>query len=425
MSGASQVQPRTTRSTLPERVAATNLADRPVGSIDLQRLFAFIFIAYAIVLSPLVDAGLRNYLVIFAAAVGAFCLASLELPIRREVAWVSALLFYMLVSVLLDGHMQDLWSVALTFLYIVGYLAAGGLFANLPERDALAGKVLKMIIYAFAAVSILQMIASLAGLPVPNLLGSKGLWSYNSLSMEPSQVGRIVGISFLAFLTIARKGSNQVRLSELFTKHRNIFLAFVTAMLLSGSALAFAALIVVLVISRGAWLALVLAVGLVAALPVLLSIDFAPLQRSVLLLTSLSVTDPYVMMKAEGSGASRLLPGLIYLRDASVDELGFWLGYGSDGLTRFFLGRIPGFGDVVPAGFYPGYLVFYGLIGFLLFLWVFLFRLMNMKTLPVISFWIIFFSTSAVNTQVVWYGLLVIWICYLSKSYVSEKRATT
>ena len=408
-------------NSLPGRQPAVALKRAP-NLRSLRYLFPFVVLAYAIVLAPLIDAGLRNYLVLFAAALGGLCIIIYELPLQRQVWWVTGLALYMVASVSLAGNLGDLWSVGLTLLYITGYLAAGGLLSIARDKRQVVERVLRWVIYAFAAISVLQMLTSLVGLPVPNLIQSKGLWSYNSLAMEPSQVGRVVGITFLAFLIVRARPDEPEPVKSLLTTNRWPWCAFLATMLLSGSALAFAAIIAALVLSRSFGVAVVWSLSALALVPIMIAVDFAPLQRSLLLLTNFSFANPYAMMEVEGSGASRILPALIYLGEASVGDVGFWLGYGSEGISRFFLARIPGFGDIVAAGFLPGFAVIYGVVGFSLFMWTFLFRFIGRETLPIIIFWLVFFSTSAVNTQVIWYGLILIWAVHLVRAGADDAR---
>jgi hypothetical protein len=60
----------------------------------------------------------------------------------------------------------------------------------------------------------------------------------------------------------------------------------------------------------------------------------------------------------------------------------------------------------------PGFGVVYGMIGLGLFLWTFALRFMNRITAPVAAFWLVFFFSSAWNTQVFWYGIILIYLAW-------------
>src|SRR5690606_29510178 len=127
----------------------------------------------------------------------------------------------------------------------------------------------------------------------------------------PSQLGRTVGMTMLAYLIVVRPAGHPESVRSLFLKHRNVVVAFLVTMLLSGSALSALAIIVVFVMSRSFRLATLTFVLIFFVWPIVLTIDYEPLQRSVLLLSSLPTLDTGKIFEADGSGASRLIPTLI------------------------------------------------------------------------------------------------------------------
>jgi len=370
-----------------------------------RHLVVFITVSYAVVVSLFVDAGLRNYLVLLAAMVGAVLFLPLRLTLHRQASWAFLLFSIMTMQTLfLDGARQ-LGSVVLTFVYAMGYFAIASLLDRVKDKRSFLMKLMRGIIFAFAILSVAQMVTSLAGLPVPNEMATKGIWSYNSLAYEPSQLGRVIGISMICYLMLSRlpgePDPQSVRLK--------LVVAFFATMLLSGSALAAAAIPLVYGLSRSLlWMALIMTV-IVLMWPMFLFIDFEPLQRFILIASNLSSLDLDRVLAADHSGGIRVAPLLIYLRDASVEDAGYWFGYGVEGLANFFQNKIPGLReDVVGAAFLPGFAVVYGGLGFAFFIWLFVLRQVNRTTLPLIAFWAIFMTSSAWNTQVFWYGLITI-----------------
>lgn len=370
----------------------------------------FILASYALVIFLFVDAGLRNYLVLFAALLGGLLFFGFRLRMHLQALWAFVLLSAMGVRALFLGGGGELGSVLLTFVYALGYFAVASLLERVENKRHFVMGMMRGIIYAFAVLSILQMVASFIGLPIPNLGSTKGLWSYNSFSYEPSQLGRIVGISMLCYLMVVRLPTLPGQSEDPPRTQRKVLAAFLATMLLSGSALASAAIILVFFLSRSLAWVLILTAASFLIWPVFLIIDFEPVQRVVVILANLGSLDVNTLFKADASGASRIAPAVIYLKEASPAEPEFWFGYGSDGLRRFFLGRLPGFGDMIAVGFLPGFLVVYGAIMTGFFFWIFLLRQANRTTAPMIGFWLIFMTSSAWNTQVFWYGLIIIQI---------------
>jgi hypothetical protein len=392
--------------------------------LNSRHFLVFILVSYAVTVSLFVDDRFRNYLVLFAAMTGGILFISGSLPLKRQACWAFLLFSIMTMISLFHGGTGQLGSVALTFLYAVGYFAIASLLHRVEDKRAFLMKVMRGVIFAFAMLSVVQMVTSLAGLPVPNVLASKGLWSYNSLAFEPSQLGRLVGVSMLCYLMLSRLPGEPERPRA----RQTLLIAFLTTMLLSGSALAAVAILIVYGLSRSLpWLVLIVMVS-VLMWPTFFLIDYEPIQRFVLLTSSLGSLDLDQVLTAEHSGGIRLAPLLIYLRDGSMAEPGFWFGYGSEGLAQFFQGKIPGISDdSIGAGFLPGFAVVYGGLTFAFFVWVFALRQANRTTMPVIAFFAIFMTSSAWNTQVFWYGLVVIQIAWAASRDVatSSRGAVT
>lgn len=384
-----------------------------------RHFLVFIVVSYAVVVSLFVDAGLRNYLVLLAAMIGGILFLSLGLSLQRQAVWALLLFLIMAVQGLFWDGAGQLASVALTFLYAIGYFAISSLLDRVDDKRAFLMKVMRGIVFAFAILSVVQMVTSLAGLPVPNQMATKGLWSYNSLAYEPSQLGRVVGISMLCYLVLSRLPGEVERPRS----RQKLLIAFLAAMLLSGSSLAALAMLLVYGLSRSLpWLLLIMIIS-VLMWPMFLLIDFEPLRRTVLLFSSLGSLDVDQVLGADHSGGLRVAPLLIYIRDASIAEAGFWFGYGREGLAHFFEGKIYGMSDdIVAAGYLPGFAVVYGVLVFVFFIWIFALRQANRTTLPLIAFWSIFMTSSAWNTQVLWYGLIVIQIAWAASRDVKTSN---
>ncbi|MEH6587342.1 MAG: hypothetical protein V7720_12335 [Halioglobus sp.] len=376
--------------------------------ITAHHLLLFIMVCYAVVLAPFIDSDFRNYLVIFAGMLGGLLFLSLRLKVTRQVLAGMLCLFFMGLQALFIGGDRDLWSVGLTLVYASGYFAVATLFERVPDKRGFLQKWARVIVYAFATLSIIQMVASFTSLPIPNLIASKGLWSYNSLAFEPSQLGRVVGMTMLAYLMLLREPLRIERLFHFSKSNLALTGAFLITMLLSGSALAASAIAVVFILSRSLVWSMIFAALIVIFWPIVLLVDYEPVNRAAAILSTIGDLDTDALISADSSGASRVVPAVIYLKESVPSEVGFWIGYSGDGLARFFQYRLPGFGDTVAAGFLAGFPVVYGALGILVFLWIFVFLFLTPKTAPLIVFWILFFSSSAWNTQVFWYGLILI-----------------
>ena len=390
-------------------------------ALKSRDFLVFILLSYAMVISIFVDAANRNYLVLLAAMLGGLLFAVFGLTLQRQAFWALVVFSIMAMRTLFQGGAGDLGSVTLTLVYGIGYFAIAGLLDRVQDKRMFVQDMMRWIIYSFAVLSVIQMVTSFAGLPVPNVMATKGLWSYNSLSYEPSQLGRVVGVTMLCYLMLTRLPAASGYPGDAPQTLQKVLIAFLTTMLLSGSSLAAIAIIFVFLLSRSLLWVIVLVTVVSLFWPMVMFIEYEPLKRASLLFSNLGSLDVSTLAGADHSGALRIIPAVIYFNDLAPAELGFWVGYGNDGLTRFFLGRIPGLGDTVTVGFIPGFMVIYGAISTGLFSWVFVLRQINRTTVPLIGFWAIFMASSAWNTQVFWYGLIVIQITFAASLENAER----
>jgi hypothetical protein len=235
------------------------------------------------------------------------------------------------------------------------------------------------------------------------------MWSYNSLAAEPSHLARVLSLTMLTYLTLLRIGQGD-RLGpwKLLTRERLVFAAFLTSIALSGSALGLiAATLALLLAFKTRWLLVFAAVG-VALWPVILLIDSPILIRVLSLLAALPSMDIETLARADHSASVRLMPAIAYLQRGIADFNEFLFGMGFDAVEPFFRYDWIGVNEGVAPGFFPGFLVAYGLIGTTMFLWIFVLRFLRPITLPFIFLWTVLFVTTGWNTQGFWFGLLII-----------------
>ena len=372
--------------------------------------FVILFV-YATALAPFLDASFRNYLLI---AVSALCVPlvfsrkfrfGLELP-----AQAIAVLYSSCVTIYFTGS-RDFSTIANTSMFAFGYLAMAAFLQNKVVTPSRMRAFLGWLIKLFAIVAIIQLLTSMAGLPVLNQLATRGLWNYNSLATEPSNVGRIISLCMLVYILLSRFENGKRGFVELVRAQKWVFLAYVSVIFLSGSTLAIAAApLAILLAFRPRW-ALVFLGLMVLAWPVLREIDNAVLQRLFLFIKSAETLDINQMAKQDTSASIRVAPLIIWLDTLDTQGSDFWFGGGLDSL-EFFVGRIPGVAEGVMVGFLPGYWMAFGFFGTMLFLWAFVFRFLNAQTLPVVAMLTVFFSTAGWNTQVFWFGLMLLRVCH-------------
>lgn len=391
-------------------------------SLAIRQLTLALIFAFATAFSPFVGDDQRNYLVIFLAASSAPLMAFLRLGIGKDVIWLALVLLGPFLLILVNGPWSELTTLAYTGMLATAYLAvARGLHTGFITRNAVV-RLLKILILLYALFSVLQMAASLGGLPIPNLILSKGAWNYNSLAAEPSHAARALALSMLTYLILVRDGNDKIGLCELLSQHKSFVGAFLISIGLTGSVTGFIAapLAIVLVLSK-TW-TLALAGVLFLAWPTLYTIDFPAIQRSSAFLAALPTMDIAALVEADQSGAMRVMPLLIFLDEADPASLQFWFGGGLGAIDSYVQGKLIGAGELVGAGFIPGYIMAFGVVGALLFLWAFLLRFLVPATRPIALLWIILFATSPWNTQLFWYGLMLVRVVHEFQRVQKKER---
>jgi hypothetical protein len=374
--------------------------------------FSILF-AYATSLAPFMDASFRNYLVIGISALSFLLVAFKKFRFGVDLPLAMTVLLYMLITTLGYGTSRDLQSIAYFALFAMGYLAlaAGLRHANVTVDSMEA--FLKWLILLFAIVAVIQFCSSLAGFPVLNLLASRGLWNHNSLASEPSNVGRIVSLSMLVYLLLLRAQSVPRGLVHMIWTRKWVFLAYVVTVILSGSTLAIVAAPLALMLAFPTSWVLLFGVASFFAWPLLFHFDYEPLMRFIKFVAVAQTFNLEMMAATDNSATIRLAPVLIWLNELQdIGRWTYWFGSGL-GSLNYFINRIPGLKDGVAVGFIPGYIMSFGVFGTALFLWTFLFRFLARRTLPVIALFVIFFITAGWNTQVFWFGLMLIRVTFV------------
>ncbi|WP_417463146.1 hypothetical protein [Kordiimonas sp.] len=375
---------------------------------DLPFLILF---AYAVSLAPFLDSAFRNFFLILFAPTSLLIIAAKRVRFTNDLPLLAGALLYPFLVVISSESMGNLVTIAYTVIFASGYLALASTL-NLEQVTAVRVKnFLAWLIKLFAIVSVIQLLSSMAGLPVLNVLATRGIWNHNSLATEPSNVGRIISLCMLVYLILLRFDDNGRKFTQVIWNNKLLLAAFVTVILLSGSALAMAAApLAVLSAFRMRW-GLILLCVVVVLWPLLSEIENQSVRRMLLFIEASEGLDLMRMAQQDTSGTVRVGPLIIWLDTLDPQGWAFWLGGGLDSMN-FFRGLIPGVEDTLTVGFLPGYWMAFGFAGTILFLWVFVFRFTNLRTLPVVLLLLIFFFTAGWNTQVFWFGLLLLRVCY-------------
>lgn len=396
---------------------------RPLSPARQWLVAKVLLVTFGTAISLFVLGDQRNVLVILVAALSLPCIIILRLPLERDFGPSAAAIAYLIVVELAHGGAANFTSLGYTGMFALSYIAfAGTLEGGFIDRERLI-ELLRQLIFAFAAVSVAQMICSLAGLPILNGMLSKGAWSYNSLAVEPSHAARALSFTLLAYLILARRGGPALSLRDLWRREKWVLVAFAVTQVLTGSSLAAALLPLTIVLAlQLRWLMACCGL-LVVAWPFLQSVEVESVRRLVGFLTALPTLDIMALVQADQSGAVRVMPLLLFLQSASLDNPTVWFGGGYQVVNQYIQGNLVGAGeDAAMAGFIPGYIMITGITGTALFLRAYMFRFASMETLPLLLLWIPALASSAWNSQIFWYSLLLLRAVHHFTSVTSGSR---
>ena len=272
-------------------------------------------------------------------------------------------------------------------------------------------KILKLLIFAYFIVLLIQQFCVLTGLPVFNLSNYDATqpWKLNSLSAEPSHSGRIVGLLMYSFITIKEKFLNRnYDLKKDSRKDKWVWLAFTWTMLTmgSGTAFLFIAIIFLKFIRFKNFMPLFI-IG-IAAVILVSNIENLAFERTIKTLTATLTFDEANIIAADHSASIRIVPMIILLKMIDLSSTNGWFGHGVDHVGTFLSDMVPGLNEGITGGGLFQLCMEYGFISFVLFV-IFSFKtVFNRNDYFNILFWFFLVVMYGLNTQILWLCLILI-----------------
>lgn len=292
------------------------------------------------------------------------------------------------------------------------------LFSELTAADFT--KFLRMVIYAYFIVLLIQQFCVLTGLPIFNVsnYNIEEPWKLNSLMSEPEHSGRMMALLMYSYLTIQDLGiGKSFSFSESWEKEKRVWMVFLYSMLTMVSAGAYVFLLVVLSKFLTKRMVLYLMIIVCTMVTVLNVETFMRVYRLVVAIFSFDVRE---MFRADQSGALRFVPSIICLQQIDIWTWDAWFGKGVDNVSSFLSGFIPGVNKGYVAGGLFIYAVEFGLIPFLLFV-IFSFKACYDRNnkISTIAFWVFSILLTGINLQLTWSTLIIL---MLNKQFCKEVK---
>jgi len=273
-------------------------------------------------------------------------------------------------------------------------------------------RILKLLIYAYFIVLLVQQFCVLTGLPVFNLSNYDPIqpWKLNSLAVEPSHSGRIVALLMYSYITIKEKLLNRsYNLKKEFRKDKWVWIGFIWTMITMGSGTAFLFLGIVLLkfVRLKNWTPLFI-VGLAAA--ALISVlEIPALERATKTITATLTLDEATIIDADHSASIRIVPMIILIKILDLSSVNGWFGHGVDHVSTFLSDYMPGVPEGISGGGLFQLWIEYGFISFWLFVLFSFITTFNKAAKMNIVFWFLLVFMYAVNTQIIWLCLIVLY----------------
>lgn len=367
--------------------------------------------------------GNRNLLLI-----GAMCLSPyffLRYPIiipKVDVPLVA--LCIMMISFPLMFHPETMrWSTVLySCLFCMYFMAFARVLLAKEYTLSDFAQLLKGLIYAYCVVLIIQQLCVLNEWPIFNVsnYSINEPWKLNSLMSEPSHSARIIPVlMFFYIIAEERITGEKYILKHCFTEDKKVWLAFLWLMLTMGSATAFIfLLIIVFKVFPSFKKANTLFIIIASVLTILVATNGNHnFDRAYRFTKAVMTLDERQIIKADGSGAHRIVQSFKGAKFVNLNRHSDWIGYGVDAdqtLVSNFQRSLAGNGGMFSIWINYGFLV-------CALWWVFTCCTIYQRRTPFISLFIWFLTVLIVggmNNQIVW---LVLLVSYCYKSIVAEK----
>lgn len=352
--------------------------------------------------------------------------------LQKHVLWLIGLPLWMILSQVLIHPDTLRWSTLLFgVLYCIFFIVYGSVLSDHRVTLERYQRLLRGLIYAYAAVLLLQQLCVLFGLPIINVSNYDLAepWKLNSLTSEPSHSAFFMAMLMTCYLiSVDSYALGRSSLVISFRKYTLVWVAFLWSMTTMISASAMVMLIIVLT-PFVSWRSLIqLSAVVIVAFTAAYQIGVRPVVRSVDLALATLQMDEALMAKADHSGSLRILPSIFCIKQIDFSSLEGWIGgrgidYGKAMMYRY----VPG----VPEGYTGGgmflFALEYGMIAFLI-ISIFSFRLCYDPRHKVISIlmWALFvLLLGGMNMQLSWCCIALLYTNKQLRSRTESGTATS
>jgi len=353
-----------------------------------------------------------NYILIGLMSIIPFLLFIKYPYLRKNEFIIYSLFVFMLIVSIRHNETFRLSTILYSILFITTFIYYWRLIKEVPLTISTYQKIITFLLWAFFIIMLIQQFSAAIGIPIFNYrVGEQSSFKVNSLASEPSYFGKIVTVLMISFISIKEIENNRrYNLTKDFRKDGIIWTIYFYQMLLCGSS--FALLLLLFFLLRFIRLRLktiALFFFVLSMITIIVtSIDLSPVQRLTKIGQAILSFDENNIFNADQSGAFRVVPSILYLKQINLVSPDFWFGAGID-YTRSTMPTImPALNENgFNVGLFPAFIWDFGFIATILLIW-FVLKFAITKKYPIdFLIWFIIVLDAPFNTQLFWITLIL------------------
>jgi hypothetical protein len=390
---------------------------------DIKKSYVFLYLAvFSICLEFTFDDKARNILLV------AFMLLSLTTFTNyRKFYKADILIVLFIICILLFSNLAHTgatrWSTVIySCLFCLSFMVFLRAYdvSKYSRQDFIL--TIKILIYAYFFVLVIQQLSVLIGIPPFNLRGGYDAaepFKLNSLGAEVSWSGRIIALLFYAYITVRESDLKRKYSFKLDLRQDSfIWFAFCWSMITMISATAILFLLIVLSKFIKFKNILLFIPFVCMLLFVAEIINFEPYERVRDVSIAVITLDERSIIVADHSASYRIVPLIVTAKSIEIFSFAGMFGNGVDSVSRnlnFGLGSNSSSVSLL------GVWYEYGFIAFLIFMVLSLRLCVDTKKPVSIIFWFLLVFLYNLNVQIPWLAFMLL---YLVKNYTRSDRFT-
>jgi len=282
--------------------------------------------------------------------------------------------------------------------------------------------ILRILIYSYFIVLLIQQFCVLIGLPIFNVsnYNPEQPWKLNSLSSEPSHSARIVALLMYCYITVKESVVNRkYNFKFHFKEDKFVWIGFVWTMLTmtSGTAFLFLAVFLLKFVRFKNLLTVFISLG--GIIIALNYIEFPAAERTYKTVMATLTFDKDAIIVADHSASIRIIPFLILAGMVSLNSWDGWFGHGVDHVSTFLSDYMPSVPQGITGGGFLQIWMEYGFISLAMFFIFSLFSSYRKGDFFSMFFWFMLVFLNGVNSQIVWLCLILL---FTNKYFITRGR---